>query len=82
MNKDSEKMVKYRASLAGMNMKKLESELTRKREELDTITDGGRRMLTRSDEAHQLKAEILAITAEIRDRVGKSNPIENRQRRG
>ena len=82
MNRDSENMVKYRASLAGMNMKKLDSELTRKRDELDEITDGGRRMLNRSDETRQLKAEIEAICHEIRERRGKAGPVENRQRRG
>lgn len=81
MKSDFDSLGKYRASLSGMTMKKLENELTRKKDELAEITRG-RIEQNRGEESQRVRAEIQAISAEIRNRRGKHGPADNRQVRG
>ncbi len=81
MKTDFDSLGKYRASLSGMSMKKLETEYKRKRDELAEMTRDGSPH-ERSEESQRLRAEIQAITAEIRNRRGKHGPADNRQVRG
>lgn len=81
MKTDFDSLGKYRASLSGMSMKKLECEFNRKRGELAEMTRDGSPH-ERSEESQRLRAEIQAITSEIRNRRGKHGPADNRQVRG